>query len=305
MSKEPTAIGRVLVVGSANIDLSVVVPTLPAAGETVLGDSSSQQFGGKGANQAIAARRAGSLVTFVAKVGADDFGREYRRFLAREDIDAATVVTDATQATGLALIVVDDNGENQIAVASGANMALTIPDLPDFAALDAKVLVVQLECPIDTVAEALRHAKQAGLVTLMNTAPARTLPDSMLEDTDIVVANEVETERLSGLPVSNVEEAGKAAPVLLERGVSNVVVTLGKQGAVCLTSEGIQHRVEASKVETLDTTGAGDTFVGYLASALACDQPLLGALQHATLAAGVSVTREGATSSIPYAEEVS
>ena len=183
-------------------------------------------------------------------------------------------------------------------------MALAIPDLPDFAGLDAKVLVVQLECPVDTVAEALRRAKQAGLTTVMNTAPARTLPDHMLELTDILVANEVEMALLAGVPVSTVEEAGGAARVLRHKGASNIVVTLGKRGAICLTAEGEWHRVEASGVETVDTTGAGDTFVGYLASTLAVGRPLLEALRRATRAAGVSVTREGATSSIPYADEI-
>ena len=202
-----TPSGRVLVVGSANIDLSVSVPALPAPGETVLGGSSTQAFGGKGANQAVAARRAASPVTFVAKVGADDFGRNYRQFLDDEGIDAQYVGEDTNEASGLALIVVDALGENQIAVASGANMALEIAHLPDFSGVDAKVLVVQLECPIETVAEALRRARSIGMLTVMNTAPARTLPKGMLAVTDYLVANRLEAEFSAGyrLPTSPVQ----------------------------------------------------------------------------------------------------
>ena len=300
----PTQSGRVLVVGSANIDLSVSVPALPAPGETVLGGSSTQAFGGKGANQAVAARRAASPVTFVAKVGADDFGRNYRQFLDDEGIDAKHVSDDTNEASGLALIVVDAHGENQIAVASGANMTLEIADLPDFSGVDAKVLIVQLECPIETVAEALRRARSTGMLTVMNTAPARTLPAGMLAVTDYLVANRLEAELLCGVPVSNVASAGKAAQALQNAGAANIIITLGRQGAVCLASNGKRHHVKASKVKTLDTTGAGDTFVGYLASALASDRTLLQAAKLATLAAGVSVTRHGATSSIPHNQDL-
>lgn len=296
--------GRVLVVGSVNIDLSVTVPSLPAPGETVLGAASTQAFGGKGANQAVAARRAASPVTLVANVGADDFGREYRRFLDHEEIDAQHVGEALDAATGLALIVVDARGENQIAVSSGANMRLEVADLPDFTNVDAKVLVVQLECPLETVSEALRRARTAGLLTVLNTAPARKLPDAMLELTDYLVANELESELLSGIQVTNVRSAGRAAQILQNAGAANVIVTLGKQGAVCLTSNGERHHVKANKVKTVDTTGAGDTFVGYLASALAEGRPLLKAVELATHAAGISVTQVGATSSIPYAKEL-
>ena len=296
--------GKVLVVGSANIDLSVTAPGLPSSGETVLGTSSSRQFGGKGANQAIAARRAGSQVALVAKVGADDFGREYQQFLVHEEIDAKSVTQSADHPTGLALIVVDTRGENQIAVASGANMSLAIGDLPDFSKIDAGVLVVQLECPLPTVAAALHRGKKAGLMTVMNPAPASSLPDKMLHDTDVLVANEVEAELLSGITVASIDSAGEAARVIQDKGVGNVLVTLGKQGSVCLDTNGKRHHVKARRVKAVDTTAAGDTFIGYLASALADDRPLLSAIELATHAAGLSVTRQGAVSSIPHAHDL-
>lgn len=299
-----TTQGKVLVVGSANIDLTVNVPGLPSPGETVLGSSSSRQFGGKGANQAIAAQRAGSQVTFVAKVGADDFGREYQQFLVHEGIDTQAVTQSSDQPSGLALIMVDRKGENQIAVASGANMSLTIDDLPSFACVDATVLVVQLECPLETVAAALHHAKQAGLVTVMNTAPATPLPDAMLANTDILVANEVEVELLCGVPVTNIASAIEAARKMQIKGVDQVVVTLGKQGSVYLAGNGKHHHIKAKRVNTVDTTGAGDTYVGYLASALADGRSLIAAIKRATLAAGISVTRTGATPSIPFAHQL-
>ena len=296
--------GSVLVVGSANIDLSVTLPTLPKPGETVLGPASSHQFGGKGANQAIAARRAGSQVALVAKVGSDSFGRDYQQFLVDEGVGIHGVTEASDQATGLALIVVDSKGENQIAVASGANMSLGPGDLPTLSCDDSQVLVAQLECPLKTVASALRRARKAGLITVLNTAPATPLPEDMLRDTDVLIANEVEAQVLCGLPVTNIKTAGKAGRAIQNKGVRNVVVTCGKRGAVWLDGNGRPHRVKAKRVKTVDTTGAGDTFVGYLASALAGGASLRHAIEYATRAAAISVTRPGATSSIPSWREV-
>lgn len=296
--------GAVLVVGSANIDLSVTLPTLPKPGETVLGPSSLRQFGGKGANQAIAARRAGSQVAVVAKVGSDSFGRDFQQFLVDEGIDIHGVTRASDQATGLALIAVDSKGENQIAVASGANRLLSPGDLPIFSRANAKVLVAQLECPLKTVASALRRARKAGLITVLNTAPAKPLPESMLRDTDVLIANEVEAQVLCGIMVTTPKTAGEAGRAIQNKGAHNVVVTCGKRGAVWIDEKGRAHRVKAQRVKTVDTTGAGDTFVGYFASALARGDTLRHAIEYATRAAAISVTRPGATSSIPNWREV-
>jgi len=296
--------GAVLVVGSANIDLSVTLPTLPKPGETVLGPSSLRQFGGKGANQAIAARRAGSQVALVAKVGSDSFGHDYQQFLVDEGIDIHGVTRASDQATGLALIAVDSKGENQIAVASGANRLLAPGDLPIFSRANAKVLVAQLECPLKTVASALRRARKAGLITVLNTAPAKPLPEDMLRDTDVLIANEVEAQVLCGLMVTNLKAAAEAGRAIQNKGVNNVVVTCGKRGAVWIDGKGRTHRVKAQRVKTVDTTGAGDTFVGYFASALARGDSLRHAIEYATRAAAISVTRPGATSSIPNWRDV-
>lgn len=309
LSRDPVArktLGKVVVVGSANVDLTVSVPRLPAPGETALGPALAQAFGGKGANQAIAARRAGSEVEFVAKLGRDSYGLDYVRFLKDEDIDLSGLTHDDATPSGVGLIMVDAKGENQIAVASGANAKLLTSDLSALPALleAAQVLVVQLESPMQTVKAALRCAKKAQVTTLLNSAPARPLSRAVLCMLDVLVANETEAEMLSGMRVRTTNQAKQAARRLREKGARNVVVTLGERGAVCANAEGSVFHIEAVSVKAVDTTAAGDTFVGYLAAALAAGKPLREAVATAGRGAAVAVTRRGAVPSIPYGREV-
>jgi ribokinase len=296
---------RVIVVGSANTDLTVPTPHLPTRGETVLGAALQTAFGGKGANQAMAAKRAGAHVAFLGKLGQDAYGQDYAQYLRRAGIDISGLRWAPQSPSGVALIMVDRRGQNQIAVASGANATLTADDLDGLPALleAAQVLVVQLENPLPPLEAALRQAKQAGLTTILNPAPARRLPSRLIPLIDLLVPNEVEAAMLCGQPVHTLAQACRAAQRLRQMGYRSVIVTLGKQGLVYLDEHDPVH-VPGIDVEAIDATAAGDTFVGYLACALAEGQTLAKALGLANAAAALSVTRPGAQPSIPRRQEV-
>jgi ribokinase len=295
----------VIVVGSANTDLTVQLPHLPTQGETVLGAALHTAFGGKGANQALAARRAGARVSLVAKLGQDRYGQDYAQYLRREGLDVSDVRWDPASPSGVALIAVDRHGRNQIAVAPGANSTLTPDDLDGLEARFApgQVLLTQLEIPLATVETALRRAKAAGLTTVLNPAPARPLPTRLTRLIDILIPNEVEAAILCGRPVGTLRQARVAARLLYQAGYRTVIITLGKRGGVYTTQEGVRY-LPACTVQAKDTTAAGDTFVGYLACALAEGQTLPNALRLATAAAALAVTRLGAQSSIPCRQAV-
>lgn len=290
----------VIVVGSANIDLTVSSSHLPRAGETVIGSNLQTTFGGKGANQAVAASRAGARVSFVGKLGRDHPGERYAEQLRREGIEVSGLRFDPTVPSGVALITVDPHGQNQIAVAPGANAAFARSDLGVLSDLlgSAKVLVAQLEVPLRTVEAALRQAKAARLTTVLNPAPAQPLPRRIAAVTDILVPNEVEASALTGQAVSTVREARDAAQSLRRLGYQTVVITLGANGLVWTEKNRINH-MRAFKTKAKDSTGAGDTFVGYLGCALAEGKELRDALELANAASALSVTKAGAQPAIP------
>jgi ribokinase len=277
--------GRVLVVGSANLDLVATTARHPAPGETLIGHDYSEHPGGKGLNQAVAAARAGSPTRFVGAVGRDDAGQTLTRVAGEAGVDTSEVaVVDVS--TGRALILVSDSGENSIVVVPGANELC-----PEGAARAGEVVLAQLEVPLDTVESTFRSAREVGATTVLNPAPARPLPPELLDLVDIIVPNEHELDLLGGV-------SG-----LLERGVGTVVVTLGAEGARVHTSEGAVD-IPTLAVDAVDTTGAGDTFCGYLASGLASGLPLESAARRGCLAAALSTTRSGAVPSIPTSAEV-
>ncbi len=291
---------RVVVVGSANTDFIVHAPKLPVAGETVLGRPLLTAYGGKGANQAVAAARAGARVRFVAKTGDDDAGRRYLAHLRDIGIEVSGGVESAMP-SGVALISVDRQGQNQISVAPGANERLRPADLPSADALrGASVLVTQLETPLDTVEEALKRGREAGATTLLNAAPARPLPERFASLVDILVVNEGEALLLAGSSDAGVDAAMLA---LESRGYPRTVVTLGPRG-IAYRSKGSSGHLAGVKVKVLDATGSGDTFVGYLASGLARGLSLPKSLAEANAAAALSVTREGAQPAIPTRRQV-
>ncbi len=296
---------RVLVIGSANVDYTVAVARLPQPGETVSSGRLLVNHGGKGANQAVAARRLGAEVRFIACIGDDGTGRAIREALAAEGVGVAGVLPTSVAATGTALIMVDAEGRNQIAVAPGANRWLSVGLLEaradDFAWAD--VLVVQLETPLPTVRWALERARRGRVLTILNPAPVPDAPLDCWSLIDYLTPNEGEAQRLSGTTVAGAEGAAQAGEALRARGVGVVVVTRGAEGALACTSQGVQ-RVPALAVATVDTTAAGDAFNGGLAVALVEGRQLGAALEFASAAAALACTRRGAQPSLPSRSEV-
>jgi len=293
-----TSAARVLVVGSANVDFTVAVARLPAPGETVSEGTLLVNHGGKGANQAVAARRLGADVRFVGCVGDDAAGQAIRDALDGEGIGVGGVVTSATASTGTALIVVDAAGRNQIAVAPGANRALTVEMVQsraeDFAW--AQIVLCQLETPLPTVRWALAEARRRNARTVLNPAPVTVLDP--WPRVDYLTPNAGEAARLSAL-----DDVHAAAAALRARGAETVIVTLGEQGGIVDGASG-RFEYEALPVDVVDTTAAGDAFNGALAMALAEERPLASAVRFASAAAALACTRRGAQASLPRRAEV-
>ena len=298
-------VSRVLVVGSANVDYAVALARLPAPGETVTDGTLLVNHGGKGANQAVAARRLGAEVRLIASVGDDASGRGIREALAGEGIDVAGVVSTAEAFTGTALIVVDAEGRNQIAVAPGANRRLDVEAVRRYAEAIwwADVVVCQLETPLPTVSWVLGEARRRGVTTVLNPAPVPDAFPEVWRDVDYLTPNAGEAARLSGVAVADDPSANAAARVLRARGVGTVIVTLGGDGALLVGAD-VVARVAARRVKAVDTTAAGDAFNGALAVALAERRSPDDALLFANAAAALACTRRGAQPSLPTRAEV-
>ncbi len=293
----------VIVVGSSNTDMIVRANRLPLPGETVLGGDLTMAAGGKGANQAVAAARVGAPVTLVARVGTDLFGQQTRAAFEREGLNLDYVLRDAGTPSGVALIVVGPGGQNIIAVAPGANRNLTPADITTAlpAIARARVMVLQLEIPLHTVLAAAKAGHDAGLIVILNPAPAEALPAALYETVDVLTPNEHEAALLTGLAL---DEPEAAAAVLLARGMGVVIVTLGAAGVVLARRGQLPRRVPGFQVQAVDSTAAGDAFNGGLAAALARGDELDTAVRYAQAVAALSVTRPGAQPSLPTAEEV-
>lgn len=298
---------QIVVVGSSNTDMVVKSERLPAAGETVTGGQFVMAPGGKGANQAVAAARLGATVSFVAKVGTDMFGDRAIEGYEQDGIRTDLIMRDSENHTGVALILVDGAGENLISVASGANHAVTPADLD--ASVErirsASVLMLQLECPMDTVSRAAEIAAEAGVAVVLDPAPAPDGPldAELLKNVTYLTPNETEATRLTGVQVTDESSAEVAAEKLLAAGASNVIITLGSQGAL-VAGPGESVLVPGHAVDAADSTAAGDAFNGGLAAGLASGMSLRDAVQQANLVGALSVTRLGAQPSLPTADEV-
>ncbi len=294
--------GNVLVVGSLNMDLVVPVERHPGPGETVIGGDLQRFPGGKGANQAVAAARLGARVRMVGRVGEDAYGEELKRGLEAEGIQTAAVRRVAGP-TGVALISVSADGQNAIIVSPGANARLRPEDLAPELFEDAGVVVLQLETPLETVQRAAELGRAAGARVLLNAAPAQTLPPELLRLLDVLVVNEFEAAQIAASTEPKTSEEALALARALSRLVPLVVVTLGGRGLVWAgaSSEGTMPPFE---VEPVDTTAAGDAFVGGLAAALAAGEPLEQALRFGSAAGALATTRPGAQPSLPTADEV-
>jgi ribokinase len=296
---------HILVVGSSNTDMTIKMDRIPRPGESIIGGQFTTAAGGKGANQAVAASRAGGRVTFVGRAGNDVFGEQAIAGLARDGINVDYVVRDSDSPSGVALIFVGKNGENSIGVATGANEKLTPNDVLNAKGVfeGASVLIMQLETPLDALQTAAELAVQAGARVILNPAPARELPDRLLKCVSILTPNETETELLTGIKVDKASAMQEAALNLIARGVETVIITLGARGAF-VANGGAGQLVAGFRAEAVDTTAAGDTFNGALAVALAEGQALGQAVRFANAAAAISVTRAGAQPSAPRREEI-
>lgn len=295
---------RIFVVGSSNTDMVVKSAQLPRPGETILGGVFLMNAGGKGANQAVAAARLGGDVTFVAKVGKDTFGAQSLEGFMKEGIQTRYVLVDDTHPSGTALIMVNEEGENCIVVAPGANASLLPADLLSVTEMkEAAVILMQLEIPMETIEAVKRIAMGNHQRVIINPAPAQSLSDELLTGLFLITPNESEAELLTGIPVTEMASASRAADFFLNKGVENVVITMGKQGAY-FKNGSTSFMVPAPVVRAVDTTAAGDTFSGALTVAITEGMDWEQAIRFAVKAASLSVTRMGAQASVPYRSEI-
>ena len=295
----------IVVVGSLNMDLVMRTPRVPVGGETLHGHEFATLPGGKGANQAVACARLGGKVSMIGQVGDDGFGQTLRNGLAADGIDVTGVKQTASVGTGVAMILVEDIGQNRIGLAPGANGALTPADIDAQQAViaNAALLVVQLEVPLPVVQRAMALARAAGVAVLLNPAPASPLPDELWSQVDIVVPNESEASLITGIEVKDAPSAFAAARLLRSRGVACVLVTLGANGVALVDDTGERH-LPAQVVKAVDTTAAGDTFIGGLAAGLIEGLSVDDAAALGQRASALCVTRHGAQPSIPYRREL-
>jgi len=291
---------QIAVAGSLNMDLVVRSPRIPRPGETIIGSAYQQIPGGKGANQAVAAARLGAQVSMVGRLGCDAFGNQLLEGLAAAGIDSTFVLQDGEAPTGVALIVVDEAGQNSIVVAAGANMRLSPADVDraESAIAGSNVLLLQLESPLDTVIRAAELAQHHDVTVILNPAPAHPLPDRLLAMVDVLIPNESETAILTGTSVESLDQASAAALALLQLGIGAVVLTLGDKGAI-LAQEDRVEVMPAFQVRAVDTTAAGDAFAAGLAVALAEGMDLVDAVRWGNAAGALAATVHGAQPTHP------
>jgi ribokinase len=302
---EPSSIFDIVVVGSNMIDLLSKIPRLPKMGETLVGTHFHLGFGGKGANQAVMAARLGAKVAMVTRVGDDTFGPMTRDNFQQEGIATDYVFTEEGMISGVAPILVDENGKNMIVIVPGANMKLNPADVrkAEKHIRSAKAVISQLEVPDDAILEAFTIARQAGVMTILNPAPARSVIPEIIHHTDLIVPNETEAELLTGITVKGRQGAEEASRFLLNLGARSVVLTLGEEGSL-LYEQAKTRNFPAYKVHAVDTTGAGDAFIGGLAYALARGDSLDQSIEFANCTAALSVTKIGTQLSFPTLVEV-
>lgn len=300
---------KVCVLGSINMDLVIKVNEMPKEGETILSESFEKIAGGKGANQAVAARRCGNIVSMIGKIGKDDNGKILKGLLEEDSIDTNLIFEDENEPTGMAVITVNKNGNNSITVISGSNMTLNKDEIEKSKEIieNSDILISQFEVPEEVILEAFKIAKENNKITILNPAPAKKIDEELLKYTDIIIPNETEAELLTGIKVNDLESAKLAANGLLEKGVKFVIVTLGSKGAAVISKE-CRQIVKAYKVKAIDTTAAGDSFIGGLSSKLDIEnlsfENLLKAVKFANKVSSITVQRKGAQPSIAKLEEV-
>lgn len=296
---------KILVIGSSNSDMVVQAEKLPLPGETIMGKKFFMNPGGKGANQAVAVARLGGQVAFICKIGSDLFGKQAAFAFKKEGINADHVILDPNNPSGVALIMVDAKGENSIMVAAGANNNLIESDIDNALSIikESEIILMQLEIPLSTVEYVGRLAGEHQKKLILNPAPAQELKDELLKNVYILTPNETEAFILSGIKIVDEDSASVAAKIIQAKGVRNVIITMGSKGAYVL-SQSYTGLVPASAVNAIDTTAAGDVFSGALSVAISEGMSIEEAVKFANAAAALSVTKQGAQSSIPYRKEL-
>lgn len=297
---------RLAVLGSINADHIMNIDAFPLPGETVIGKQYKIAFGGKGANQAVACGRSGANITFIACVGQDAIGTDILTQLSKDNIDTRAISVIEQQTTGVAMIFVNAEGENVIGISAGANAALTPTHFSQYHDIvkNSDALLMQLESPIETIYDAAKLAKENNTQVILNPAPARELPDCLLQFIDVITPNETEAEKLTGISVTDDEGAAKASHILHEKGITLVLITLGSRGVwLSEKGKGLGQRIPGFKVDAVDTIAAGDTFNGAFVTALLEGQSTQQAVRFAHSAAAIAVTRPGAQPSVPWRHE--
>ena len=295
---------NICVIGSLNMDLVVNVDKMPKPGQTIIGSNFKEVPGGKGANQAVAMARLNGNVSMIGKVGEDGFGQTLINSLKNDKVDT-TYIKTTKGATGVALITVDNNAQNSIVVSPGANFEVKEEDIDNNieAIKNSDIVVLQLETPLNTIKYALKKSKELNKYTILNPAPAVKLDDEIIKNVDLLTPNETELEIISGVNIETEEDIQKAAQIMIEKGVKELIVTLGSKGSLYINKEKSIFK-KAYKVEAVDTTAAGDSYTAALAVALSKDQSIEEAMDFASKVGALSVLKEGAQSSLPTLEDV-
>ncbi len=303
----------VLIIGSSNMDLNIYSNRFPNPGETVTGGIFEQFLGGKGANQAVASVRSGAKTIFIGKIGVDSFGDEMVSRLTKEGINIDHIIRDPQQPSGVAFILIDDKGENMISVAPGANYTLNSEEVRSNAEIikNANSVVVQMEIPLETIQEIFTIASEGNVIKILNPAPLKPIPLDILNAVDIIIPNEGELFRLhsfmgyNDLIGESRQKIKQASQNISNFGLKYIITTLGNKGCIIYSREGNNIiEITAPKVKAIDTVGAGDCFIGVLASKLSKGETIVNAIKYATVAASIAVTRKGAQESMPYLNEI-
>ena len=295
---------KILVIGSLNMDLITKVKKSPKVGETILGEGLINIPGGKGANQSVALGKLGANVKHIGKIGKDNFGEVLKSNLKKNNVDVSYIKIDENEPTGTALIMLNEDGNNSIVVIPGANFELKKEDINEDMIKNSDILLSQFETPMETIEKAFDIGRRNGVYTVLNPAPAMEMKKKLLRNIDLLIPNETEFEIITGVKINSVDDIINGSKELIKNGVKEIIVTMGKDGAVHINNEGYKE-YSAYNVKAIDTTAAGDSFIGGLLSGISINEKMDDAIEFAIKVSALTVTKVGAQSSLPSLEEVS